>query len=321
MRVAANKAKMLSLGLPGLALKVGGSCAPETPTSFAPVKRKQPERAEYKPTPFRIVLRQRVAKVNYADCVDGEENKKRGSGSRGALDNNNVTRQKFPRFGLATPSSYSALLGTRRPAFQPPPNRRGDPAALGGRFDAAGERSNGCGASDVHGSAPETLDDKYSTDPEAAKRAKEMGVGPDTTRPAPARTSFSGVSESSTRRRQRRGLPPARRLSTARCKRRRARAHHHTVHSCAQLFAHQSEDTFSFVRSSHHSRHARDPDRRRCFTPTPKGGSSAARRVGWRRADVAWPSEASVPPSTRSTPPLARVVGNPPLTPTSAPRG
>jgi hypothetical protein len=69
---------MLSLGLITLGKKVGDPSPPpatggasgggggRAPGTFAPVKRKNPEPAE-NPRPFRIVLRQRVNTVNYAE--------------------------------------------------------------------------------------------------------------------------------------------------------------------------------------------------------------------------------------------------------------
>lgn len=211
-RVAANKAKMMSLGLPTLGRKVGvasGSASASAsgagfnlggsavgsssgsagasgggsraPGAFAPVKRKNPEPAD-KPRPFRIVLRQRVAKVNYADEEGEQEDNAAPKKTR---------HHKLPR--LHAPSTYSAL-GIRRPAaFQAPP-RLTSAAAVVARSEtlAGGSNSGAADAAEAAGPTPvpphqgqeqqeerrrfESLDEKYDADPEAARWAMTMGV-------------------------------------------------------------------------------------------------------------------------------------------------
>ena len=206
-RIAANKAKMLSLGLPDLALKVGGrvdrsrssfnsnsnsdpdytavggsgprsGAGARAPGSFAPVKRKKPEPAE-KPRPFRIVLRQRVAKANYADLEgEEEEDDQAKKKARKKEKEKKKARNNYPR--LTTPSTYSAL-GVRRPTFQVPTRR---PASAGAGAGAPSGtptlESSDAAAAEAPAPPPppqfQSLDDKYTADHQAAQWAMTMGV-------------------------------------------------------------------------------------------------------------------------------------------------
>ena len=213
-RIAANKAKMLSLGLPDLALKVGGrvdrsrsgfnsnfnsNSDPDytavggsgaragpggasggggrAPGSFAPVKRKKPEPAE-KPRPFRIVLRQRGAKVNYADLEEEEEDDQVKKKARNKEKEKKKARNNYPR--LTTPSTYSAL-GVRRPTFQVP-TRRPTSAGAGAGAPSGTPTLESSDAAAAEAPAPppppqfQSLDDKYTADHQAAQWAMTMGV-------------------------------------------------------------------------------------------------------------------------------------------------
>jgi hypothetical protein len=171
IRIAQNEAMLLSLGLSALSAKVGGndngsgggsalSPGARAPGTCAPIKRRDRALVE-KPRPFRIVLRQRVTKVNYGEEEDTETKK---------------PRHKVPR--LTEPSSYSAL-GTRRATFQVPRHLTAVTNPAGGATAATPAGGGAAAASSADGVGyPQfaTLDDKYAADPEAARRAMTMAV-------------------------------------------------------------------------------------------------------------------------------------------------
>jgi hypothetical protein len=171
IRIAQNEAMLVGLGLSALSAKVGGndngsgggsalSPGARAPGTCAPIKRRDRALVE-KPRPFRIVLRQRVTKVNYGEEEDTETKK---------------PRHKVPR--LTEPSSYSAL-GTRRATFQVPRHLTAVTNPAGGATAATPAGGGAAAASSADGVGyPQfaTLDDKYAADPEGARRAMTMAV-------------------------------------------------------------------------------------------------------------------------------------------------